>query len=243
MQISKTDFIQYLHCPKSLWLLKHKSDDYPHGEFSDYAKKLAAEGYEVEAYVRQLIEAGEDAARFSFQTVFQTDRGLYAKADMVRTNEDGSVNLYEIKSSTRVKTDAKHNQVKDACFQMIAAEEVGQNVRDVFIVHLNGEYVRDGEIDPQATASPIFFSNSSDAPVASRRWASSGVIDPSATYAAISRRVVSRARVSRIRRSVVSTISVTSTPPTAAIAITGITSPMSASVSVVPVMPSSPASG
>lgn len=153
MQISKTDFIQYLHCPKSLWLLKHKSDDYPHGEFSDYAKKLAAEGYEVEAYVRQLIEADEDAARFSFQTVFQTGRGLYAKADMVRTNEDGSVNLYEIKSSTRVKTDAKHNQVKDACFQMIAAEEVGQNVRDVFIVHLNGDYVRDGEIDPEALLS------------------------------------------------------------------------------------------
>lgn len=150
MQISKTDFIQYLHCPKSLWLLKHKPDEYPHGEFSDYAKKLAAEGYEVEAYVRQLIEAGEDAARFSFQTVFQTGRGLYAKADMVRTNEDGSVNLYEIKSSTRVKTDAKHNQIKDACFQMIAAEEVGQNVRDVFIVHLNGDYVRDGDVDPQA---------------------------------------------------------------------------------------------
>ena len=150
MQISKTEFIQYLHCPKSLWLLKHKPDDYPHGEFSDYAKKLAAEGYEVEAYVRQLIESGEDAACFSFQTVFQTDRGLYAKADMVRTNEDGSVNLYEIKSSTRVKTDAKHNQVKDACFQMIAAEEAGQNVRDVFIVHLNGDYVRDGEIDPEA---------------------------------------------------------------------------------------------
>lgn len=150
MHISKTDFIQFLHCPKSLWLLKHKPEAYPNGEFSDYAKKLAAEGYQVEAYVRELVELGEDAARFSFQTVFQTGRGLYATSDMVRENEDGSVNLYEIKSSTRVKTDAKHNQVKDACFQMITAEEVGQDVRDIFIVHLNGDYLRDGEVDPGA---------------------------------------------------------------------------------------------
>lgn len=150
MQISKTDFIQYLHCPKSLWLLKHKPDVYPYGEFSDFAKKIAAEGYEVEAHVRQLIEAGEDAALFAFQTVFRTERGLYAKADMVRTNDDGSLSLYEIKSSTSVKKDAKHNQIKDACFQMIAAEDAGQEVRDAFVVHLNGDYVRDGDIEAQA---------------------------------------------------------------------------------------------
>lgn len=153
MQISKTDFIQFLHCPKSLWLLKRKPEAYPYGEFSGYAKKLAAEGYEVEAYVRELIESRADADQFSFQTVFQTERGLYAKSDMVRENEDGSVNLYEIKSSTRVKTDAKHNQIKDACFQTITAEEVGQEVRDVFIVHLNGDYVRNGDVDPGSLLS------------------------------------------------------------------------------------------
>jgi hypothetical protein len=27
--------------------LKHKPDKYPHGEFSDYMKKLTFEGYEV----------------------------------------------------------------------------------------------------------------------------------------------------------------------------------------------------
>ncbi len=109
MQISKTDFIQYLHCPRSIWLKKHKPDAYPHGEFTDYAKKLVAEGHEVEGYVRDLISARDDADRFSFQSVFEAKRGLYAKADMVRDNEDGSISIYEIKSSTSVKTDAKHN--------------------------------------------------------------------------------------------------------------------------------------
>lgn len=150
MRVSKTDFIHYLQCPNSFWLLKHKPDVYSHGEFSDYAKKLAAEGYEVEACVRNLIEGLGDADKFSFQAEFETKRGLYAKADMVRENEDGTINLYEIKSSTRVKTDAKHNQIKDACFQVLAAQELGFRVNQVFIVHLNGDYVRDGEIDPEA---------------------------------------------------------------------------------------------
>ena len=33
-QLTKTDFIQYLNCPESLWLLKNKPEDFPKGEFS-----------------------------------------------------------------------------------------------------------------------------------------------------------------------------------------------------------------
>jgi hypothetical protein len=149
MEISKTDFIHYLNCPKSLWLLKYKPDRYPHGEFSDYMKKLTAEGYEVEAYALKLIINQSDAASYSFQSVFQTQRGLYAKADLIRDNGDGTINLYEVKSSTSVKKGGQHNQIKDAAFQKIAAEEAGLQVARVFIVHLNKDYVRQGDIDPE----------------------------------------------------------------------------------------------
>lgn len=149
MQISKTDFIHYLSCPKSFWLLKHKPDLYPHGEFSDYAKKIAAEGYEVEEYVHALLSRQADAEHYSFQSVFQTDRGLYARTDVTRDNGDGTIDLYEVKSSTSVKTGSQHSQIKDAAFQKISAEESGAKVASVFIVHLNKHYVRNGEIDPQ----------------------------------------------------------------------------------------------
>jgi CRISPR/Cas system-associated exonuclease Cas4 (RecB family) len=149
MQISKTDFIHYLNCPKSLWLLKHKPDRYPHGEFSDYMKKLTSEGYEVESYVQKLIKIQPDAASYSFQSVFQTQRGIYAKADVIRDNGDGTINLYEVKSSTSVKNSGQHNQVQDAAFQKLAAEEAGLKVARVFIVHLNKDYVRQGDIDPE----------------------------------------------------------------------------------------------
>lgn len=149
MQLSKTDFIQYLNCPKSLWWLKHEPDSYPHGEFSVFMQKLVREGYEVERYVRQFFE-NDDGRAVDFQTVFETDDGLFARADALERNADGEAILYEIKSSTSVKTDTAHNHIKDACFQKICAERGGQKIDRVYLVHLNGKYVRDGEIDPAA---------------------------------------------------------------------------------------------
>lgn len=146
MQFTKTDFIQYLHCPKSLWLLKRDRERYPHGEFSTFMQKLVREGYEVERYVQQFFESAGDR-NVSFQTVFKTNHGLYARVDAVEDMSDGTV-LYEIKSSTSVKTDTKHNHVKDACFQKICAERAGQKIDQVLLIHLNGDYVRNGDIDP-----------------------------------------------------------------------------------------------
>ena len=147
MQLTKTEFIQYLNCPKSLWLLLNAPDEYPHGEFSVFLQKLTREGYEVERYVRQFFENAEGRVA-DFQRVFETEDGLFARADALEAVDDGTV-LYEIKSSTSVKTDAAHNHLKDACFQVICAERTGQQIDAVSLVHLNGEYVRTGDIVPE----------------------------------------------------------------------------------------------
>lgn len=147
MQLTKTNFIQYLNCPKSLWLRLNAPDEYPHGEFSVFLQKLTREGYEVERHVRQFFESavGRNA---DFQRVFETEDGLIARADALEAI-DGETVLYEIKSSTSVKTDAAHNHIKDACFQMICAERSGQQIDAVSLVHLNGRYERAGEIVPE----------------------------------------------------------------------------------------------
>lgn len=148
MQLTKTDFIQYLNCQKSLWMLKNAPDEYPHGDFSIFLQKLTREGYEVEHYVRQFFENAEGRAA-DFQRVFETRDGLFARADALEIAEDGRTTIYEIKSSTRVKTDAAHNHLKDACFQVICAERSGQQIDTVSLVHLNGEYERKGDIHPE----------------------------------------------------------------------------------------------
>lgn len=147
MQLTKTDFIQYLNCPKSFWLLLNAPDEYPHGEFSVFLQKLAREGYEVERHVRQFFENAKGRAA-DFQRIFETEDDLFARADALEAVGGGTV-LYEIKSSTSVKTDAAHNHLKDACFQVICAERTGQQIDRVSLVHLNGEYERTGEIVPE----------------------------------------------------------------------------------------------
>jgi hypothetical protein len=147
---TKTDFIQYLHCAKSLWLAQNKPEFYPVGEMSAFVQKLAAEGYEVEAYVKQHVAKLADNDAYSFQAVFETDDGLFARADMVRQADDGSIDICEIKSSTRVKDSGLESHLKDAAFQAVAAQRAGNQVGKIFIVHLNNDYVRSGDIDPSA---------------------------------------------------------------------------------------------
>ena len=164
--LTKTDYIHYLQCPKSLWLLKHRPDEYPHREFSEFLRKITREGYEVESYAQMLFEGGvtvpagtgaEEKTRHLlaegvpvlFQATFRTDGGMFIRADVLERNDDGTYNLYEVKSSTRVKKDKKHNHLKDACFQMIALEQSGLSVRDVYIAHVNGEYIFGGNIIPE----------------------------------------------------------------------------------------------
>lgn len=167
LYLTKTDFVHYLQCPRSLWLLKHKSEVYPYREFSDFLKKIAREGYEVEAYAQQLFLGGVslpsvgDAAivktqealanktKVLFQATVLTEKGLFARADIFERNDNGTYTLYEVKSSNSIKTDKKHNHIKDACFQKIAFEQAGLIVEKIYIIHTNGDYVRDSAIDPR----------------------------------------------------------------------------------------------
>ena len=148
MQISKSDFVRYLSCPGSFWLLKHKTDAYPHGKLSDYAKKTIAEAQKVREYVKALVSNRPDAKAYSFAVEFNAEGGLSAGADVVRDNGNDTINLLTVKSSNSVKRDRKHSHIKEAAFLRVVAETGGQQISRQFIVHLNGDYVRQGDVDP-----------------------------------------------------------------------------------------------
>ena len=67
MQLTKTNYLQFLKCPKSLWLLKHKPHLYPKSTTSKYEVKLAAEGYDVQKLVEQHLLQEEDTSMHSFE--------------------------------------------------------------------------------------------------------------------------------------------------------------------------------
>ncbi|MDT0538864.1 DUF2779 domain-containing protein [Croceitalea sp. P059] len=163
MQLTKTDFIQYLNCPESLWLLKNKPQVYEQykGDFSLFLEKLIKEGYEVEAYAKQLFENGidlpEDASaeytkveltsekKVFFQPSFVTKNKVFARIDVLEKLPNGTFHIYEIKSANSAKKD----KLKDACFQKHVLHECGYVVTKVSFIHLNKEYVRQGAINPE----------------------------------------------------------------------------------------------
>ena len=163
--ITKTDFIHYTRCPKSFWLSKRHPDRYPKGEVSEFLQRIAREGYEVERYAQQLfpdgvtVPATKDAAertaialkteRVLFQPTFNTESGLFARIDILERNEDATYSLYEVKSSTSIKRTAAHDQIKDACFQYTALCDAGIAIREVYLIHVNKDYVFRGAIEPE----------------------------------------------------------------------------------------------
>jgi CRISPR/Cas system-associated exonuclease Cas4 (RecB family) len=166
MNLTKTDFKEYLLCKEGLWLKKKRPEDYTAGEFSLFLEKLIGDGYEVEEYVHELFPGGillegdektllsdtqkllAAADKPIFQATFKTDDGLFVKIDVLNFNkETGKWDIYEVKASSEIKTDVKHNHIKDITFQSIVAQRAGVPVGESYIIHINKGYRRDGELD------------------------------------------------------------------------------------------------
>ncbi|MCF1715374.1 DUF2779 domain-containing protein [Flavihumibacter sp. RY-1] len=147
--LTKTDFIKFLDCAKSLWLMKNDPENFPSGDFSAFLQKLIKEGYEVEAFAKKYFEQTPSNNKIEFQKVLEAELGLYTRVDIIVYEPSGEVSIYEVKSSTRLKKERGENHIKDACFQVICAELCGYKIKSVSIVHLNGNYIRSGEIETE----------------------------------------------------------------------------------------------
>lgn len=104
MTLTKTGFLQYNDCSKEHWVRINRPGEMPPSAPNAFVQMLMKQGYEVEALARSLIETWPDADQFAFQVDFLAD-GLEARADAIRSNEDGSIDLFEIKSSTSITRD------------------------------------------------------------------------------------------------------------------------------------------
>jgi hypothetical protein len=159
--LTKSDYMHFLTHPAWLWMSKYDKASLPEiGEIEqaifdqgyvvqDEAHKLWPDGHEVKAI---LTEGVEESARLMaaggpkvlFEGSVLTRRRLYARADVLVRADDNAWDLYEIKSSTKVKD--THTQ--DLAFQKLTFEESGYKIGRCFVVHLNAQYVRVGDIDP-----------------------------------------------------------------------------------------------
>ena len=160
--LSKTDYNRYLQCPKLLWLSKNRKDLLP--PVDEPLQAMFDQGYEIEEYAHKLFPDNpatvkdwyargqaetrkymEEGHKIIFQANALTS-DLYCKGDILHFNDDTKKwDLYEVKSTTQVKEE----HIPDFTFQKIAFEKSGTPIDRTFLVHINKDYVRNGEIDPK----------------------------------------------------------------------------------------------
>jgi len=159
--ISKTDYMRWRECPKDAWLAIHEPDLYYSFEPSEFELALRETGGKVEELARGLfpngvlIEGrGEAAEKLTkklidaktpviFQPIFSKD-GFLAAADVLQFNPaTGVYAIYEIKSSSSVKKEYLY----DVAFQVALLRRCGLEIGQAFLVHLNPDYIRRGELD------------------------------------------------------------------------------------------------
>jgi hypothetical protein len=161
MTLSKSLYTRGLQCSKSLWLKKHKKelltppDEQAKGVFEtgnlvgELACELFPNGKEVPyegttfdekiALTQKWIEEG---VQNIYEATFKYDNVL-VMVDILHINKDGSVEIYEVKSSTGVK----EVYLDDASIQYYVLNGLGLNVVKTSIVHINSNYVRGKELD------------------------------------------------------------------------------------------------
>lgn len=164
--ISKTTFIDSRNCAKNTWLKLHNPELLDEFELSDFEKQLIEQGNEVEACARGLFpegievtSRGESAcvetqkyidakAPAIFQATFIVD-GFIAKNDvLVYDSQNDCWDLYEIKGTNSLKEDSDdRNHVEDLTFQAVVLNRAKVKLGRSFLIHLNKEYVRTGDLN------------------------------------------------------------------------------------------------
>ena len=183
--ISKSKFVLYKTCPKSLWLLLNKKEEYVEEpsalkhieegkEVGALAKKYFKDVADTTSYKedgsldienmigltnRYILENKETIAEASF-----SQDGLFCSVDLLH-KVDGGYEIYEVKATTEVEKE----HLIDSAFQKYALQKCGLDVVKTYILHLNKNYRRKGGLDlsqlfikEQIDLAPLFLQTLSD---------------------------------------------------------------------------------
>lgn len=160
--ISKSAFLAGLQCEKLLWTRFNAHDLIPAPDAGLQA--IYDEGREVGALARRLFPGGievaagiadPDEVEQSSQLALRARRplfeagfifeGAFARADILVPTKSGSWDLYEAKGVT----EPKEFHFQDIAFQAHVYAGAGLQLRRCFLLHLNRDYVRRGELEPE----------------------------------------------------------------------------------------------
>ena len=154
--------MMFLKQPAWLWLKKNDPKKLP--PVDENTQALFDAGHQFESYAESLFPEGatlgfadyseylslpqrtQDAIKSGTQVLFQPRfewQDFTCICDIVSFVGDNEVDLYEIKASTSAKVEHEF----DLAFQTAVLEDTGLKVRDIYVIHVNNQYVRNGTIE------------------------------------------------------------------------------------------------
>ena len=161
--LSKSKFILGQQCKKALWFdaqghePTNPADESAierlraGNEVGEFAKKIFPNGVDIEYFPNKsgfqkmcdlTTKAIESGATSIYEASFMED-GIFIRVDIMNLTSEGW-NIYEVKSSSRVRSYHK----EDASLQWHVLKKVkGLALNDVFVISLNNEYLKKGEVD------------------------------------------------------------------------------------------------
>lgn len=162
MILSKTEYMMFLKHPAWLWLKKHDKDKLP--VVDDNTQAVFDAGHMFEKYAESLFpvvvtvgfngfdeyksmpertkKALDEGATTIAQGRFESG-SITCICDIIVKVSANTFDLYEIKSSTKVKSEHE----SDLAFQMVVLEACGFKINKISVIHVNSNYMRNGEVE------------------------------------------------------------------------------------------------
>jgi len=158
--LTKSNYLLGLQCPKLLWITKNEKEKIPEPDF--VAKHNFESGDIIGVLATKVFEGGTDLSGFGFgenlegtkealmlrKPIFEAGilkDDLFSRGDILFPVGINEWNIIEVKSATQVK----EINIHDVSFQKYVYEKAGLKIRKCFLMHVNNQYVRNGEIEPK----------------------------------------------------------------------------------------------
>jgi hypothetical protein len=157
--LTKTRYLNGLQCPKLLWTVFNEPEKLP---APDAATQFNFDqGHEVNELAHKLYPDGISLSSDDFmgnlrathsalsqrKPVFEAGisaKGLYCRVDILAPAGAEDWDIIEVKSSSSVKDEHR----EDVAFQRHVCRQAGIAIRRCYVMHLDKEYIRQGDIAP-----------------------------------------------------------------------------------------------
>ncbi|MCH7850770.1 MAG: DUF2779 domain-containing protein [Nanoarchaeota archaeon] len=158
--LTKSNYLTGLQCLKLLWIIKNDKSRIPDPD--KVAEAKFKEGDLIGVLATKVFPNGIDLTNLDFKLNLEKTKeflskrkpifeagflidNLYSRADILLPVEEDKWDIIEVKSGTKIKDINIH----DLSFQKYVYEKSGLKIRNCILMHINNEFIKNGEIDPK----------------------------------------------------------------------------------------------